>query len=311
MIHLPRSLKNKTFLITGGAGFIGSHVADAILRRGGKVVIVDNLSTGRKENIPAKAYFQKMNIADGVKLDALVKKYHPDYIYHFAYYVIVPKSIQDPLLDMDCFRGSLNIILAARKHGVKKIIFSSSGFVYGNTPNLPIKESAPHQPVSPYAITKDAIEGYLSFYKKNFGLDFVIFRNAAVYGPRQITGAMAAYIRDLKAGVPPEFYGLKTRDYVYIDDVVNANLLALSIPASYQSPIFNLGAGVETNLVDLYHMLAKILDKKARAIRCPDRPGEQGRYYLDVSKVHKELGWKPVISLEVGLRKTLEYWKML
>jgi len=311
MIQSPRSLKNKTFLITGGAGFIGSHVADAIINRGGRVVIVDNLTTGRKENVPAKAHFHKLNIADGKRLDALVKKYRPDYIYHFAYYVIVPKSIQDPLLDMDCFEGSLNVITAARKYGVKKIIFSSSGFVYGNTPDLPIKESAPHQPVSPYAITKSAIEGYLSFYKKNFGLDFAIFRNAAVYGPRQITGAMAAYIRDLKADKPSEFYGLKTRDYVYIDDVVNANLLALSIPASYPDPIFNLGAGIETNLVDLYRMLAKILNKKAHAVRRPDRPGEQGRYYLDVSKARRELGWKPATSLEEGLRKTLEYWKMI
>lgn len=311
MTHIPRSLKNKTFLITGGAGFIGSHVADALIARGGKVVIVDNLLTGRKENIPAKARFYKFNIADGKKFDAVVKKYQPDYIYHFAYFVIVPQSIQNPLLEMDSFIGSLNVIGAGRKYGVKKIIFSSSGFVYGNTPNLPIKESESHRPVSPYAITKIAVEGYLNFYKKNFGLDYVIFRNAAVYGPRQITGAMAAYIRDLKNGVDSEFYGLKTRDYVYIDDVVNVNLLALTIPSTFPDPVFNVGAGIETNLVDLYVMLAKILKKTPHPIRLPDRPGEQGRYYLDITKATKRLGWKPKTKLETGLRKTLKYWKMI
>ncbi|HUC01321.1 MAG TPA: NAD-dependent epimerase/dehydratase family protein [Candidatus Paceibacterota bacterium] len=309
---VPRTLKGKVFLITGGAGFIGSHVADAIIKRGGKVVIVDNLTTGRKENLNPKAIFYKANIADEKKIDEIFKKYKPDYIYHFAYHVLVPKSIENPLLDMDALRGSINLLQAAKKYGIKKIIFSSSGFIYGNNPNLPLKETEPHERgAAPYAITKYAIEGYLHFYKKNFGIDYVIFRNAAVYGPRQITGAMAAYIRELKAGVPTEFYGVKTRDYVYIDDVVDANLRALSLLSSHPDPVFNLGRGSETHLIDLYLTLAKILGKKPQPVKLPPRPGEQDRYRVDIKKAIRDLGWKPQVKLEEGLRETLSYWKLI
>lgn len=308
----PRSLKGKTFLITGGAGFMGSHVVDAIIKRSGKVVIIDNLSTGRRENLNPKAIFYKGNIADEKKIDEIFKRYKPDYVYHFAYYVIVPKSIENPLLDMDSLRGSINLLQAAKKYGIKKIIFSSSGFIYGNNPNLPLKETEPHERgAAPYAITKYAIEGYLHFYKKNFGIDYVIFRNAAVYGPRQITGAMAAYIRELKAGVPTEFYGVKTRDYVYISDVVDANLRALSLLSDHPSPIFNLGRGSETHLIDLYLTLAKILGKNPQPVKLPPRPGEQDRYRVDIKKAIRDLGWKPQVKLEEGLRETLAYWKLI
>ncbi len=307
----PRSLKGRTFLVTGGAGFIGSHLADALIARGGKVVVVDLLTTGRRENLNPKAKFYKFNVADEKKLDAVFRKHRPDYVYHLAYHVLVPKSIENPLLDMDSVRGSVAVLHLAKKYKVKKIVFSSSGFIYGNTPNLPITELEPHEPASPYGITKHAIEGYLKFYKKNFGMEFVIFRNAAIYGPRQITGAMAAYIRELKAGVPTEFYGLKTRDYVYIDDVVDINLRALALPPSHPDPVFNVGAGIETSLVDLYRVLAKLVGKKPQPVMMPDRLGEQGRYYLDISKAHRELGWEPKVPLEEGLRRTLKHWGLI
>jgi UDP-glucose 4-epimerase len=311
-ITIPTSLKGKTFIVTGGAGFIGSHVTDALIKRGGKVVVLDNVSTGRKENLNPKAKFFKMNIADEKKVDGIFKKYKPDYVYHFVHYVLVPKSIENPLLDMDSVRGSINIFQAAKKYKVKKIIFSSSGFIYGNNPNLPLKETEPHDSgAAPYAIAKYAIEGYLQFYKKNFGVDFVIFRNAAVYGPRQITGAMAAYIRELKAGVPSEFYGVKTRDYVYIDDVVDIMLRALHLPASHPNPVFNVGMGGEMHLIDLYFTLAKLLNKKPNAVRLPARPGEQDRYSVDITKAMHDLGWKPKVKLEEGLKKTLTYWKLI
>jgi UDP-glucose 4-epimerase len=311
-IRIPKSLKGSTFLVTGGAGFIGSHVTDALIAKGGKVVIVDNLSTGRKENINPKAIFYKGNIADEKKIDGIFRKYRPDYVYHFAYYVLVPKSIENPLLDLDSLHGSINILQAAKKYGVKKIIFSSSGFIYGNNPHLPLKETEPHEEgAAPYAITKYAIESYLHFYRKNFGINYVILRNAAVYGPRQITGAMAAYIRELKAGVPSEFYGIKTRDYVYIDDVTDAYLRALSLPSTYPDPTFNLGRGGETHLIDLYFALAKVLNKKPRPVKLPARPGEQDRYCVDIKKATRALGWKPKVKLEDGLRKTLSYWNLI
>ena len=305
------SIKGKTFLVTGGAGLIGSHVADALIARGGKVVIVDNLTTGRRENLNPKAKFYNVNVADDAKIDAVVKKHRPDYIYHFAYFVLVPKSTQNPRLEMDSIRGTINILEAAKKYNVKKVIFSSSGFIYGNNPHLPLKETEPNQPSSPYAITKYAMEGYFQFYKKNFGVDFAILRNAAVYGPRQVTGAMAAYIRDLKAGVPTEFYGVKTRDYVYISDVIDANLRVLGVPASHPNPIWNLGNVGEMHLIDLYYTLAKILDKKPQPIKLPPRPGEQDRYCVDTSKARRDLGWKPKVTLEEGLRRTLAYWKLI
>jgi UDP-glucose 4-epimerase len=310
-VGAPRSLRGKKFLVTGGAGFIGSHITDAIIARGGKVIIVDNLSTGRRQNINPKATFIKMNIANTTKIDAVFKKYRPDYVYHFAYFVLVPKSVENPLLDMDSVRGSINILQAAKKYKIKKIIFSSSGFIYGNNPNLPLKETEPHQPDAPYAITKFAIEDYLRFYRKNFGIDYVIFRHAAVYGPRQITGAMAGYIRELQQGVPSEFYGIKTRDYIYIDDVVDINLRALNLPPFYPDPVFNVGMGGEMHLIDLYYALAKLLNKKPNPVKLPRRPGEQDRYCVDISKAKKVFGWKPRVGLEEGLRQTLKYWKFI
>lgn len=310
-IVVPKSLKGKTFLVTGGAGFIGSHVADGLIARGGKVVILDNLITGRKENVNPEAIFYKMNIADEKKVAAIFQKYKPDYVYHFAHFVIVPKSIENPLLDMDSIRGSINILEGAKKYKVKKVIFSSSGFIYGNNPNLPLKETEPHEPGAPYAIAKFAIEGYLHFYKKSFGVDHVILRNAAVYGPRQITGAMAAYIRELNAGQTSNFYGIKTRDYVYIDDVVDINLRALNLPSSHPNPIFNVGMGGEMHLIDLYYALAKLLKKKPKPVKLPRRPGEQDRYCVDITKATRDLGWKPTTKLEEGLRKTLSYWKLI
>jgi UDP-glucose 4-epimerase len=305
------NVKGKTFLITGGAGFIGSHTTDALIARGGKVITVDNLSTGRKENLNSKSKFYKLNIADDKKFEAIVKKHKPDYIYHFAHFVLVPKSTQNPRLDMDSIRGSINVLEAAKHHKVKKVIFSSSGFIYGNNPRLPLKESEPFESTSPYAISKYAVEGYLRFYKKNFGVDYAIVRNAAVYGPRQITGAMAAYIRDLKEGNPSEFYGLKTRDYVYIDDVVDANLRVVGVPATHPNPVWNIGMGGEMHLIDLYYELAKLLKKTPQPIKKPERPGEQDRYCVDISKAKRDLHWKPSVPLEEGLRHTLSYWKLI
>ncbi len=305
------NVQGKTFLVTGGAGLIGSHVVDALFARGGKVVIVDDFSTGRRENLNPKATLYKINIADDKKFEAVVKKHRPDYIYHFAYFVLVPKSTQDPRLDMDSIRGSINVLEAAKKYKVKKVVFSSSGFIYGNNPHLPLKETEPFDSTSPYAISKYAVESYLRFYKKNFGVDYAILRNAAVYGPRQITGAMAAYIRDLKAGNPSEFYGVKTRDYVYIDDVVDANLRVLKVPASHPNPVWNVGMGGEVHLIDLYYILAKLLKKKPYPVKKPERPGEQDRYCVDIAKAKKELRWAPKVQLEEGLRRTLTYWNLL
>lgn len=303
-------LKDKNFLVTGGAGFIGSHTVDALIKEGAKVAIIDNLVTGRKENLNPKAKFYNLNIADP-QVEKVFQEEKPEFIYHFAFNVLVPKSVENPLLDMDSIAGAINILQNAKKYGAKKIILSSSGFLYGNTKNLPAKETEPVIPVSPYIVSKQAVESYLEFYRIAFNLPYVILRYSAVYGPRQITGAMADYIRKLASGKQAEMYGdgEKTRDYVYIEDVIRANLLALEVSPDFPTPIFNIGTGMETTLNDLYKKIAQILNKEAKPIYLPDRPGEQYRYSLDCAKARKELGWQPKYNLEEGLKKRVAYYQ--
>ena len=277
-----------------------------MLKAGAIVSVIDNLSTGRKENLNLKAKLYKMNITDSKVKDVFGKEM-PEIVYHFAFNVLVPKSVENPLIDMDSIAGSLNVLINARKYGVKKIIFSSSGFVYGNTQNLPAKETEPIDPISPYVVAKCAVENYLKYFKNTYGLPYIIFRNAAVYGPRQITGAMADYIKKLKSDQQADIWGdgNKTRDYVFINDVVNANILAIDLPKDFHDPVFNLGSGQETTLNELYFKIAEMLGKKPEPIYHPDRPGEQIRYCLDNSKAKKALGWNPKYSLKDGLKEIL------
>jgi len=303
-------LENKKFLVTGGAGFIGSHTVDALIKKGAKVAIIDNLVTGRTENLNPEAKFYNMSIAD-FEVEKVFQEEKPEFIYHFAFNVLVPKSVENPLMDMDSIAGAVNILQNAKKYGVKKIILSSSAFLYGNTKNLPAKETEPVIPVSPYIVSKRAVENYLEFYRTAFNLSYVILRYSAVYGPRQFTGAMADYIRKLAADKQAEMYGdgEKTRDYIYIEDVIRANLLALDVSSDFSNPIFNIGTGIETTLNDLYKKIAQFLGKEAEPIYLPDRPGEQYRYSLDCAKARKELGWEPKYNLEEGLKKRVAYYQ--
>ena len=297
-------LKNKRILVTGGAGFIGFHTVNALVERGAEVVIIDNLVTGRKENLNPKAKFYRLNITDP-DVQSVFEKEMPQFVYHFAFNVLVPKSVENPLMDMDSIAGSVNIFKNAQKYGVKKIIFSSSGFLYGNTKNLPAKETEPIDPISPYVVAKSTVENYLRFFNKAYGLTYIILRYSAVYGPGQATGAMADFIRKLATGQQAQIWGdgSKTRDYVYIDDVVRANLLALRMDFDCLDPVFNVGTGIETTLNDLYRKIGRILNKEARPIYLPDRPGEQMRYALSYSKIKRVLKWQPEIDLDTGFEK--------
>ncbi len=300
----------KNFLVTGGAGFIGSHTVDALIKQGANVVIIDNLVTGKKENLNPAARFYNLNITNP-EVEKVFQKEKPKLIYHFASNVLVPKSVEDPLMDMDSIAGAINIFQNAKKYNVKKIIFSSSAFLYGNTKNLPAKETEPIIPISPYVVSKQTVENYLEFYKRAFSLPYVALRYSTVYGSRQSAGAMADYIRKLSVDKQAEMYGdgEKTRDYICIEDVVRANLLALDVSPDFLNPVFNIGTGIETTLNDLYKKIAEILRKEAKPIYLPDRPGEQYRYSLDCSKAKKELGWEPMISIEEGLKKRVKYYQ--
>lgn len=300
-------IQNKRFLVAGGAGFIGSCIVDELINGGAEVSIIDNLITGRRENLNPRAKFYEMNISDS-EIEKVFQAEKPEFIYHLAFNVLVPKSVKNPLLDMDSIAGTINILMNAKKYGVKKVIFSSSGFIYGNNKNLPVKELEPMEPVSPYAIAKDAAENYLKFFNKAYNLPYTTLRYSAVYGTRQVTGAMADYIRKLTANQQAEIWGdgNKTRDYVYIDDVVRANLLAIDLPSDYQNPVFNVGTGIETTLNDLYRKIAELLGKPFQPIYLPDRKGEQLRYSLDYSKIKKAMGWEPKYSLEEGMKLRLK-----
>jgi UDP-glucose 4-epimerase len=209
---------------------------------------------------------------------------------------------------MDVLKGTLRMLQWAAEAGVEGIVFSSSGFLYGNTPHLPATEDLPVAPITPYAVSKHAIENYLEFYRRTYGIPYTVLRCAAVYGPRQVTGAMADYIRKLSTDAQAEIWGdgTKTRDYVYVDDVVRANLLALDLPADFREPVFNVGTGKETTLNTIYWNIAEILGVEPHPIYHPDRPGEQIRYCLDNRKARTHLGWSPQMSLEEGLRRTVE-----
>jgi UDP-glucose 4-epimerase len=307
---MKSKLTNKRILVTGGAGFIGSHTVDALIKQGAEVIIIDNLVTGRKENLNPKAKLYNMNTADP-GIEQVFKKEKPEVIYHFAFNVLVPKSVENLLMDMDSIAGAANIFQNANRYGVKKIVFASSGFVYGNNRNIPVKETEPIDFVSPYVVAKYAAENYLRYFRKVYGLPHVIFRYAAIYGPRQITGAMADYIRKLSSGQQAEIWGdgSKTRDYVYIDDVVRANIMALDLPPDYSNPVFNIGTGIETTLNDVYENIAAILGKEAQPIYLPDRPGEQMRYALDSSKMKGAMNWQPSVNLNDGLRRRIESYE--
>jgi UDP-glucose 4-epimerase len=302
-------LKGKRVLVTGGAGFIGSHTVDALISLGAQVTVIDNLSTGSRSNLNPKAKFYETNVADS-GIEEILEREKPQIIYHFSFFVLVPKSVENPLLDIDNVIGSIRILKKAKEMGgLEKFVFISSGFLYGNTRNLPAKETEPMEFITPYVVTKNAIENYLKFYKKSFAIPYVILRYAAVYGPRQVTGAMADYIRKLSAGQQADIWGdgTKTRDYVYIDDVVRANLAVLDIPNNHQNPVFNIGTGKETTLNTVYFKIAELLGVKGSPIYHPDRPGEQMRYSLDYGKINNELGWEPQVKLEEGLAKILSF----
>ena len=301
------NFRNRKVLVTGGAGFIGSNTANALSESGASVSIVDNLSTGSKDNVPSNINLYEMNITDP-SLSQVLSLEKPDLIYHFAFNVLVPNSVKNPLLDLDGIAGSLNLFQCAREADVRKVVFASSSFVYGNNPIIPTNEEHEIELVAPYAAAKYSVENYLQCFNKTYGLDYAIVRYATVYGPKQIKGAMADYIRKLKAGSQAEIWGdgSKTRDYVFISDVVKANLLVGQLSNITETPIFNIGTQQETSLNDVYQKIASLLGKESSPIYHPEREGELYKICLDYSKFHRLTGWKPEVSLDKGLQSCVE-----
>lgn len=300
-------------LVTGGAGFIGSHVADAFIEQGHEVVIVDNLSMGRMENVNPQAKFVNMNIQDP-QIAELFENEGFDVVNHHAAQMDVRLSVADPIFDaQNNIFGTINLLQAAQKNGVKKIIFiSSGGAIYGEQDYFPADEEHPTRPLSPYGITKLTGEKYVQFYQHVYNLNFVILRYANVYGPRQNpkgeAGVVAIFSSRMLTGGQPVINGdgLQTRDYVFVRDVVNANLKALDYE---ESNYFNIGTGIETTVNELFHELNHLTNANAKEVHRAAQPGEQMRSVLNIEKAKKILNWTPQISLNEGLAKTVEYFK--
>ncbi len=300
-------------LVTGGAGFIASHITDAFINEGHQVVVLDDLSTGFQKNINPAAKFIKANICDK-KLDQLFENEKFDVVNHHAAQMDVRRSVKDPEFDATTnILGTLNLLQNAKKYGVKKIMFASTGgAVYGEQEYFPADEKHNTQPKSPYGISKLAVEKYLYFYNSEFGLNYSILRYANIYGPRQNAmgeaGVVAIFSTKLLKGEQPVINGSgeQTRDYVFVGDVVKANLLLLN---DKDSDIFNVGTTIETNVNQLFNLLNKITGANKDEVHGPAAAGEQMRSVITSEKLFKKFGWKPSTKLEEGLETTVDYFK--
>jgi UDP-glucose 4-epimerase len=300
-------------MVTGGAGFIGSHVAERLLAEGHEVAVVDNLSSGRRENVPPGAEFFLLDITSP-EAAALMVTWRPQILIHHAAQMNVRFSVADPLADArDNILGTLNLLQAAVKVPVKRVVFASTGgAIYGDTAPVPAREADSPWPDSPYGIAKLAVEHYLRFYHREFGLPYVSLRYANVYGPRQNglgeAGVVAIFIEKFLAGHQPVINGdgRQTRDFVYVGDVVAANLLALSYP---KSGVFNIGTGRETDILTIFLKLKALTGSPLEPVHGPPKPGEQRRSALDSGLAQKELGWQPAVDLDTGLRHTVEAFR--
>jgi UDP-glucose 4-epimerase len=300
-------------LVTGGAGFIASHIADTYINEGHEVFVLDNLQTGFEKNINPKAVFIKKDIIDPT-LSELFEKEKFDVVNHHAAQMDVRKSVADPSFDPTTnILGTINLLQNCIKTGVKKFMFASTGgAVYGEQSYFPADENHPTQPLSPYGISKLTVEKYLFFYFAQHKLRYTILRYANIYGPRQNSmgeaGVVAIFSTKLLKGEQPIINGSgeQTRDYVFVGDVVKANLLALKDDAC---DIYNIGTATETNVNELYLTLNQIIDKGQLEKHGPPAPGEQMRSVITSDKIFKKFNWRPSTQLKVGLLQTVNYFK--
>jgi UDP-glucose 4-epimerase len=300
-------------LVTGGAGFIGSHVCDELIRNGHEVIALDDLSSGRRENLDPRV---RLVTADIRSADAasLILSERPDALFHLAAQMDVRRSVADPRFDADVnVLGMLNLLEAARKSGVKKVIFSSTGgAIYGEQDVFPAPEAHPQRPLSPYGVSKAAGELYLGYYSAQYGLPFVALRYANVYGPRQNphgeAGVVAVFSQRCVRGLSCTIFGdgKQTRDFVFGPDVARANYLALV--SDYVGAV-NIGTGLETDITALYGLIAEAAGCALEPTYAPGKPGEQRRSCVSPALAEKVLGWKPTVGLREGLTETVAFFR--
>jgi UDP-glucose 4-epimerase len=299
-------------LVTGGAGFIGSNIVDRYIAEGHQVAILDSLATGRRENINPAASFHQVDIRDWEGVLAVFEQEKPQVVNHHAAQMDVRKGVEDPAFDaMTNIVGSIYLCEAALRNGVEKIIYASSGGAcYGEPDVIPAPETAGIHPISQYGISKHTVEHYLWLYNYNDGLRYTVFRYSNVYGPRQNphgeAGVTAIFAGMMLKGENPRIFGEgnKTRDYVYISDVVQANVLGLT---AGDNDIFNIGTGVETTDQEVYDAMAAATGYDKPAIYAPARKGEIQRTALNCTKAREILGWAPTVDFREGCRRAAEY----
>src|SRR5262245_34424501 len=284
-------------LVTGGAGFIGSHVADRFVSLGHEVAVLDNLSTGFREFVPAKARFYQVDVTDAAAVDRCFAEFRPEIVDHHAAQIDVRKSVTDPVFDARVnILGGIELLKACTRHAVHKVIYASTGgALYGEGRTLPATEEHPVNPESPYGVSKHTVEHYLYLWKLLHGLDYTVLRYPNVYGPRQNphgeAGVNAIFIGLMRRGQRPRIFGTgeQVRDYLVVADVVEANVLALERGSG---EIVNLGTGVPTSVNDIFRELKSILSFSGEPIYEAARLGEIQRIYLDASRAAQVLGWR-------------------
>ena len=300
-------------LVAGGAGFIGSHIVDRLIEKGNEVIVIDNLSTGKKENLNNNAKFYQVDICSS-EISQIFEQEKPKIVFHFAAQVDIRKSVKDPIEDAKInILGSLNLINNCQKFEVKRFIFASSGgSIYGDTDIIPTPENHPENPESPYGICKLTIEKYLHFYKQTFGLNYTALRLANIYGPRQNSkgeaGVIAIFcdkmLKNEKVVINGD--GGQTRDFVFVDDIVKATILSME---QEKNGIYNISTSKETNINEIFKQIKKLTNSNCEEIHAPKKLGEQKTSCLDYSKAKIELNWEPKYNLEKGLEETINWFK--
>jgi UDP-glucose 4-epimerase len=300
-------------LVTGGAGFIGSHVVDRLVEEGHQVVVVDNLATGKRKNVNRAASLYKADITSW-RLERIFRNERPNIVLHLAAQISVRRSVDDPVFDAQVnVLGTMNVLQMAVRYGCRKVVFSSSGgAIYGEQETFPAPESHVTNPLSPYGISKLCGEHYLSYFQRVSGIPVVSLRYANVYGPRQDpegeAGVVAIFIQKMLNSEQPIINGngRQTRDFVFVDDVAEANLAAMSQDAH---GVYNVGTGAETSVNELFRMLAGLTGFSDKEVHGPAKAGEQIRSVVDPSRIKQELGWEVKVDLAEGLKETVEFFQ--
>ncbi len=299
-------------LVTGGAGFIGSHIVDLLIKQDHQVLIIDNLSTGSKDNLNPQAKFFPGDILSSA-LDTIFQENQPEIVIHLAAQLDINYSVQEPVKDAEInILGSINLLENCRKYKVKKIIYTSSAAEIGEPLFFPITEEHPLNPISPYGVSKHCVQYYLKIYSNLYHLNYTYLRYANVYGPRQgLTGeggVVSTFIKKLLNNIPMTIFGTgqQTRDFIYVQDVAEATILMLN---QGNNQIYNVGTGKETSINTLFGMINILLNKSSLSTYLKPKSGDIQRSVFSIEKIKKEIGWQPKVELEEGLIKTINFFK--